>query len=226
MVLSTPTPGDQSRQRILASRGAGGLRERLRLLSARGHADGATVRRSPPASSRTRRCPWPRTSRSRGTPPECFRCPTQALSSIGPHRRPAPSSSPGLTGKGRPLGTFGPPGTDTAGCVVAGWQARSREGCSVRRAGRPLDAGPCQRPAHASDIQQGRVLARCVVSRRRPHCLLGRPSRRHDLRQSRLRSRRRAGAVEGAGVAAFSDQLVARRSVPALSHRERYEHGI
>ena len=32
--------------------------------------------------------------------------------------------------------------------------------------------------------------------------------------------------LEGAGVAAFSDQLVARRSVPALSHRERYEHGI
>ena len=32
--------------------------------------------------------------------------------------------------------------------------------------------------------------------------------------------------LEGAGVAAFSDQLVARRSVPALSHRERSEHGI
>ena len=54
--------------------------------------------------------------------------------------------------QGKTLSTFGPPGTDTQGCVVAGWQARSRERCSVRRAGRPLDARLCQRPAHAFHI--------------------------------------------------------------------------
>ncbi|MEQ1760614.1 MAG: serine/threonine-protein kinase [Vicinamibacterales bacterium] len=35
-----------------------------------------------------------------------------------------------------------------------------------------------------------------------------------------------ASALEGAGIAALSDRLVARRSVPAVSHRERDEHGL
>jgi len=64
--------------------------------------------------------------------------------------------------QGKTVGTVGPPGKDpehvrTARngheyCVVAGWQARSREGFSIRRAGRPLDAGLRQRPAHASHV--------------------------------------------------------------------------
>ena len=47
-----------------------------------------------------------------------------------------------------------------------------------------------------------------------------------NLRESRLGTRRRGGALEGAGVAALSDQLVSRRSLPPLPHRERYDHGI
>ena len=44
--------GNQSRQRILADRCAGGLREWPPLLSARRHADGTTIRRSPPGAPR------------------------------------------------------------------------------------------------------------------------------------------------------------------------------
>ncbi|MSO50425.1 MAG: hypothetical protein EXQ49_11100 [Acidobacteria bacterium] len=127
--------------------------------------------------------------------------------------------------QGKTVGTIGPPGTDRRVVLLPDGKRAVAKDAPYSMAGRPLDGGPCQRPGHPFYFQQERVLVRCVVSRRRPHCLLGRPPRRHDLRESRLRTERRTGAVEGTGVAAFSDQLVARR-FPALSHRKRSEYGI
>ena len=94
--------GNQSRQRILTSRCASGLREWLPILSARGHADGTTIRRSPPGA------PGRAGARGPGRPDHVvlhrsvFGVRRTAFSSIGPHRRLEPSSSPGLTGRERP----------------------------------------------------------------------------------------------------------------------------
>ena len=128
--------------------------------------------------------------------------------------------------QGKTLGTFGPPGTD--GRVVLSPRMAGAQSRKILRTTCRAISGCWTLPAVGARVSRSRrtCIARRVVSGRRPHCVLGRPSRRHDLRESRVRTRRRAGAAQGAGVAPLSDQLVARRSVPALSHRERSQHRI
>ncbi len=128
--------------------------------------------------------------------------------------------------QGKTVGSFGPPGPDQRVVLSPDGRRAVAKDTPYNVPGDlwmlDLASGARTRLTFKKDV----YYARRVVSGRRARCLLGRPSRRHDLREGRLGIRRRADAVTGAGVAAFSDQLVERRSVSALSHPERSEHGV
>ncbi len=145
----------------IGHRRASGLREWPPLLSARRTlmAQPFDARRLEPDGLPV---PWPKMSGSRGLH-GIFRCPTKASSSIGPHRRPAPSSSARLTGRGRPSARSDRRGLTGGLCCRRMASAQSRKMLRIT-CRRPLDAGPCQRPAHALYIRQERVLAGGVVS--------------------------------------------------------------
>ena len=167
----------------IGHRCAGCFRKWPPVLSARRHADRTAIRRSQHGA--------PAAAGARG--PDSSRVLHRNV--FGVRRRRlrlsdrigvGPSSSPGLTG-----------GKDRRHVRTAGTDRRVVFSPDGKRA--VAKDAPYSVPGDLwmLDLASGRgtrftfsrrVFARCVVSRRGPHCLLGRPSRRHDLRESRLRT--------------------------------------
>ena len=153
LVRSTSTPANQSRQRILATNVPATFANGHLILSARRHADGTTIRRSPPGAPGRSPVPVAEDVQITWYFIGMFSVSDEGVFVYRTASAPGTFQLTWVDRQGKTVGTVGPPGTDGRVVLSPDGSARSRERCSVQRAGRPLDAGPCQRPAHAFYIQ-------------------------------------------------------------------------
>ena len=158
-------PKDQSRERILAARSRGVLRQRLSLFHAREHADGATIRGRAAATDVVSRFRWPRPWKPLVQSRSLFRL-SRRCSGISFQ---SPERHPQLTWfdrQGKILSTFGQP-TSTTASAIAGRNPRCGPRSRAESTGEhlaPVDGdlglSTFERATHAFHVSAERRLPR------------------------------------------------------------------